>query len=57
MADRMPIDSASGTETRAVTAANIREFGNRLAISSATGKPLTSDVPGSPVARLASQWI
>src|SRR5215210_1995823 len=52
----MPMRSAIGTDTAAVTAASISEFGRRLPIKVATGTLLTSERPGSPESSPPSQF-
>ena len=54
-AHRMPSPRASGTAKAAVTAASSSELGRRLATASPTGMPVTTDLPGSPVATPPSQ--
>ena len=55
IADPMPIASATGTATSAVSAASNRLLGNRSLMTSDTGMLATSDWPGSPLTMPVSQ--
>lgn len=55
MAEPMPMISATGTDTSAVTAASISVLGTQPAISSLTGKALDTDCPMSPLSRFINQ--